>query len=359
MFYLVMALIALIIILTIVFTINHFKDFSCIRRIKESSKTKYYIIISIFCILLGVLLYLDFINVIVVLLHFLIISTILSIILRILGVKKGDVVTIISMLLTTVYIGYGVYMATNVKATTYNLKTTKEIENLKIAAISDAHIGTTFDGEGFQKYALEIAKKKPDVLVILGDFVDDSTTKKDMKKAIEVFKDIKLKYGIYFIYGNHDKGLMKGRNFSKEDLKDELTKNGVKILEDETALLGDNIILVGRKDKSVTERASASRLVDNLDESKYIIVLDHQPNDYTLLSKTKADLVLSGHTHGGQILPLGKIGLMIGANDRVYGHEKRKNTDFIVTSGISGWALKIKTGTVSEYLIINVSKSKS
>jgi hypothetical protein len=262
------------------------------------------------------------------------------------------------MALTILYMGYGVYSATNVKETTYNLKTTKQIEDLKIAVISDSHLGTTFDGEKFQEYVLDIASKNPDLLVILGDYVDDSTTKENMKKATEVFDRVNLKYGVYFVFGNHDKGLMKGRNFSESELRKELTDHGVKILEDTTAELGENIILVGRQDKSVTERASASRLIDNLDDSKYIIVLDHQPNDYTQLSKTKADLVLSGHTHGGQIIPLGKIGLMIGANDRVYGHEKRESTDFIVTSGISCWALKIKTGTISEYLIINVKKSK-
>ncbi len=83
-------------------------------------------------------------------------------------------------------------------------------------------------------------------------------------------------------------------------------------------------------------------------------MMDHQPNDYAN-EAGYADLVVSGHTHGGQLIPIGIIGKLIGAFDRAYGWEKRDGTDFIVTSGISDWAILFKTGTKSEYLIINVT----
>ena len=81
---------------------------------------------------------------------------------------------------------------------------------------------------------------------------------------------------------------------------------------------------------------------------------DHQPTDYNNQAKTEVDLVFSGHTHGGQLFPFNQVGKWIGANDLVYGHEKRNKTDFIVTSGISDWAIKFKTGTKSEYVVINL-----
>ncbi len=64
---------------------------------------------------------------------------------------------------------------------------------------------------------------------------------------------------------------------------------------------------------------------------------------------------MSGHTHGGQIFPLMNIENLTGLDDdRVYGYEKRDNTNFIVTSGISDWAIKFKTGCKSEYVIVNI-----
>ena len=68
------------------------------------------------------------------------------------------------------------------------------------------------------------------------------------------------------------------------------------------------------------------------------------------------DLVLSGHTYGGQLFPLMQIENIpgVGVDDQVYGYEKRGNTNFIVTSGISDWAIKFKTGCKSEYVMITV-----
>ena len=87
-----------------------------------------------------------------------------------------------------------------------------------------------------------------------------------------------------------------------------------------------------------------------------MIVIDHQPTDYANQALAEVDLVLSGHTHGGQLFPFNQVGKWIGANDRIYGHEKRNKTDFIVTSGISDWAIKFKTGTKSEYVVINIKQ---
>ena len=87
----------------------------------------------------------------------------------------------------------------------------------------------------------------------------------------------------------------------------------------------------------------------------YTIVLDHQPHDYDDEVKAGVDLVLSGHTHGGQLFPLAPIGYLSGANEQIYGMKKRgDHMVSIVTSGISDWAIDYKTGTFSEYVIIDI-----
>ena len=91
-----------------------------------------------------------------------------------------------------------------------------------------------------------------------------------------------------------------------------------------------------------------------LDSNKYSIVLDHQPSDYDAQEAAGVDLVLSGHTHGGQLFPFNYMGYWTGLDDKTYGLEKRTNTNFIVTSGISDWAIKFKTGCKSEYVVIDV-----
>ena len=97
-------------------------------------------------------------------------------------------------------------------------------------------------------------------------------------------------------------------------------------------------------------------LTADLDPDKFSIVLDHQPQDYEAQAEAGVDLVLSGHTHGGQLLPLMTIEnhTDLAPDDRVYGYEKRGSTNFIVTSGISDWAIKFKTGCRSEYLMLEI-----
>ena len=272
---------------------------------------------------------------------------------------------IVVLTLCAVYLAIGMYNAYHVDRTAYELTTDKELPGgkLRIAHIADSHIGTTFGGEGFAEYLKKIEAEKPDVLVFTGDFVDDGTTREEMVAACHAFAGIQTTYGIFFCFGNHDKGYYGNRGYTAEDIVAELTANGVTVLEDETVLVADTFYITGRMDKSDSERAKDGRarlpmeeLTKDLDKSRYMIVLDHQPNDYAAESAAGADLVLSGHTHGGQLIPLGPIGRLMGANDRTYGTETRGNTSFIVTSGISDWEILFKTGTKSEYVIIDITR---
>jgi hypothetical protein len=262
------------------------------------------------------------------------------------------------IMLCVAYLVTAYFLATNVWRKDYTLTTDKSVGNLKIAMIADAHLGTTFDGEGFAKHLKKIEADAPDILLISGDFADDGTSAEDLKKACEALGEFQCKYGVYFAYGNHDRGYYRdeSKGFTAEDFAAELERNGVKILQDEYELIDDRFYVVGREDAGVRDRMSAEELLGEIpDKDKYIIVLDHQPNDYDNEAKTSADLVLSGHTHGGQMVPITYIGELFGINDRTYGYEQREGTDFIVTSGISCWEIIYKSGTKSEYVMITVN----
>lgn len=268
------------------------------------------------------------------------------------------IVLVCGILFTTIYLSYGYYLAHNVVTTNYSVETTKDIgeNNFRIVQVSDSHIGATFNGEKFIKYMEDINKLNPDIVVLTGDFVDDNTSYKDMVSGTVGLGKLKTKYGVYFIYGNHDKGYFNNRGYNDTDIRKNLKENNVTIIEDDTVNITDNIVLIGRQDASVQDRISAIDLTRNIAKDKYIIMLDHQPNDYKNETLSKSDLVLSGHTHGGQLIPLGKIGVLLGANDKNYGMEKIDDTTFIVNSGIGDWAIKFKTGAIAEYSVIDIKK---
>lgn len=262
--------------------------------------------------------------------------------------------------ITVIYLACGWYLAHHVWSVKYTVETDKQVGQLRIVQFADSHVGSTFDGEGFAKHMEEIQAEDPDIVVVTGDYVDDDTTKEDMIASCKALGSIKTTYGVYYVFGNHDKGYYGSeyRGYSGEDLIAELEKNNVTVLQDETVLLDDRFYLIGRQDRSEEQhgdsRASMEELVSGLDDDKYSIVLDHQPHDYDAQEAANVDLVLSGHTHGGQLFPFSRMGQWTGIDDKSYGLEKRGNTNFVVTSGISDWAIKFKTGCKSEYVVIDV-----
>ena len=191
----------------------------------------------------------------------------------------------VSACIITLTIGW--YLNHHVWQTRYDLTTPKNVPDFKIALFADSHLGTTFDAEGFIQHLKTIQEQKPDIIVIAGDYVDDNTSKDQMIKATQALGKIKTKYGIYFVFGNHDKGYYgaQHRGFSAQELVDTLTRNGIKVLRDEAVLSAPGFYVIGRRDFSEVKEQGATRksiqeLIQELDNTKYMIVLDHQPVEY-------------------------------------------------------------------------------
>ena len=276
-----------------------------------------------------------------------------------LGAKvTPQMISAAALILFIIYMVYGWYLMHGLWETDYSLTTQKDLGNLKVAQIADSHIGSGFDAKGFKDRLDKIQQTDPDILVITGDFVDDSTTKADMIDSCAALGDFNAKYGVWYCFGNHDAGYYSNerRGYGKQELTDELIKNNVTVLEDESALVDNRFYVIGRADAGYggSNRLPIAELVSDLDRDKYMIVLDHQPTDYEAEEASGVDLVLSGHTHGGQLWPLEYIQPLLSENDNVRGLERRGDTDFIVTDGISDWAIKFRTGCRSEFNIINI-----
>lgn len=384
MWIIIFLLVFILAVSGIIYIVKRFRSFSFIKKISEKHRILSWIIAAVPLILSCGFLYFGFFALLVVWLHLafsMLICDFFSIIISKIRRKKSEkyFAGIIAVIMTVGWLSYGWYSAHHIVRTEYQLTAQKSLgqESLRIALIADSHIGVTLDGEEFAEQMKRIEKEKPDLLVVAGDFVDDASKKEDMVIACKAL-DINTTYGTYFSYGNHDEGYSGYRDFSIDDLENELRKNNITVLNDESILVNDSFYIIGRKDRGEEKRKSMSELTADLDMNKYTIVIDHQPNSYNEEADSEVDLVLSGHTHGGQIFPAGQIGMMIGANDKLYGKSKRKSdkivsngigsnnmlygniseykTDFIVTSGISGWEIPFKTLAVSEYVIIDIKQ---
>ncbi len=316
-------------------------------------------IIAVVFVIIGYAM--SFVNAVTILLNEVMFFLISGVIMAIVRQISGKTFTVnwqgwIALVSSVVYLIIGYYLCHHVWQTNYRLHTDKKIGTLKVAMFADSHIGAVFDGNGFAQHIRTIEQQNPDIVLIPGDFVDDWSNKADLLTACEALGKMKTKYGVWFSYGNHDEGFYNGRDFTADDLAKALRDNGIHIMNDEYELVDNRFYIVGRKDSSISERKTMDSLLEGIDTEKYIIVLDHEPNDYDNEANSSADLVVSGHTHGGQLIPITYIGEWFHINDRTYGYERRNHTDFIVTSGIADWAIQFKTGTKSEYVMIDIAQ---
>lgn len=269
---------------------------------------------------------------------------------------------IVPIILTAIILAYGYWNMNDIVEKDYKIYTNKNIreEGYRVAMISDLHYGTVMNREKLQAVCNDIEEAEPDIVVLCGDIVDEKTTIEQMKEATEILGDIKSKYGVFYIYGNHDDARYSSiPSYTKDELKNELLSNNIHVLVDESYEINDDFVIVGRDDEGFSKeegRKSSEDLIANIDKSKFILLLDHQPSELNLNSSLGYDLQLSGHTHKGQIWPAGLISELFNFNELEYGYKKIGDYEIIVSSGISGWNYPIRTGSKSEYLIIDIEK---
>lgn len=167
--------------------------------------------------------------------------------------------------------------------TTYNIKTTKEINPTKICFISDVHYPNANNPQRLKKITNTLMKVKPDFYLLSKDFMNESTSKYDMGILFKQLGRLTKVAPVYFVYGNHE-GKTK---FTRNKLNQEITKNNITILNDQEVHL-NNIILIGRKDYTKKKRKKTKDY--NLTNKTYNIILDHQPQGTRENIKNNVDL---------------------------------------------------------------------
>lgn len=246
----------------------------------------------------------------------------------------------------------------SIVCTQYTVYTQKDIraEGYRIALISDVHFSDMLGRERLAQACDEIAAANADAVILCGDIVDDATDLQGLQTVFELLGDIPSRFGTYYVYGNHDHpSFLKFAPFSAEQLHGVLAQNGITLLCDEAVPLGDEITLIGRDDRLQPERATVETLVQKVPQHDLLIMLEHRPHEYTLHDAAGVDLVLSGHTHGGQLFPLNLLMRIIPFNDGIYGHYTLPHgTQTVVSSGLAGWGFPIKNAAPCEYVLVDI-----
>lgn len=263
------------------------------------------------------------------------------------------------ILIAALIIGYGYYNMNHVICTEYHFTTDKPLQKdgYRIALISDTHFGSVQDKHILQQGIQDISAQAPDIVILAGDIVEEGTSYEELQEVFQLLSGISNRYGIYYVYGNHDRQpYTNSRTYTDEQLAQAITDNHIQILKDTFVSIQDEILLAGRDDGAwgnVRERPSSEEILAGADTNKYIIMADHQPVEIEENIAQGVDLQVSGHTHGGQIWPVGLLTELLGQYN--YGNYSEKNNfELVVSSGYAGWRYPIRTGKHCEFVMITV-----
>lgn len=280
--------------------------------------------------------------------------------------------TLLIIVLTGVTSIYGIINAKIVRTTEYEITINKDGGNFKemtIAMFGDPQFGYNI-GEYHLKQAVDIINKNDvDIVCVVGDIFDNQYSAiKNPDKLIHLFNQIKSKYGMYAVLGNHDveEPILCGFTFNDGDLANKLAstemldfikKSGMVLLYDENVIINNSVNLYGRADQerpnlgNITRKESGD-LFKEVDVSKPIMVLDHEPREYDELEKAGVDLMMAGHTHDGQLWPTKIATDIIWENP--YGLWVKNAFHAITTSGLGLFGPNMRVGTIAEVCIIRV-----
>lgn len=246
------------------------------------------------------------------------------------------------------YIIIGAYNANfNTIITEYNVK----IKNLKnpmnLVVISDVHISEFFQKDYMSSLVDKINLLNPDALLIVGDLVDLNSD--ELGDSLDPLKDVKSKFGTFMVVGNHEyyHGL--------SGLLDKFKELGIKVLENENLNIG-GVNLAGVYDITGFKMGEFVpdfvNVFNGINPNLPTILLTHQPRSLKYL-KRDVDLVICGHTHGGQIFP---FSLLVWLNQKyVYGlYNINNNMQLYVSSGAGLWGPPFRVGSNSEIVYLKL-----
>lgn len=224
-------------------------------------------------------------------------------------------------------------------------KRTAGRDSLRIVLMSDLHIGEMIGKDLVRKYVALSNAQKPDMVVLAGDIMDYESRFAENARIEEDLRQLKAPLGVYIVNGNHE------YRANWQAKRRWLRKVGT-LLIDSVARPDSTFYLIGRDDFVNKGRAPLHALMEGVDTSKPVIVVEHQPWSFAEERMNGADLGLHGHTHNGQLWPYPLLMKLI--YECPYGYYRQGPTQHYVSSGIGVAGPPYRVGTVSELVVLHV-----
>lgn len=232
---------------------------------------------------------------------------------------------------------YAAWNARGIVVRKYKIKGTKKI---RIAVASDVHAGPVHGKRYLQRLVQKIKEQDADMLLLPGDLVDGPGKLPD--DILEPLRDLDIP--IYYSFGNHEFYV------GEREVERVLTQSNITVLRNE-AIRTKGITIVGIDDSE--DPNQVERVMRNITTKGYTILLYHRPEGLEAASDAGVDLMLSGHTHYGQVFPFTLLVKM--RFSRIRGWYESGKTRLFVSTGAGTWGPPMRLASKSELAIIDIN----
>lgn len=253
-----------------------------------------------------------------------------------------------------IVLAYGAYNAWSPVVRRYRIEVGKAapVRRLKVAVASDLHLGVLVGRRHLQKLVDLIHAEQPDLILLAGDVIEEEAGPFRKKRLDRLMRDLHATYGVYAVLGNHEY-----YGGEVEDIILALKDARVHVLLDERVFVAESVWLVGRKDRTAESELFGGRLpldelLADLPMDEPIIVIDHQPTALREAMEWGVDVLVSGHTHRGQLAPNHWITRRLFELD--WGLKKDGRFHAVVSSGFGTWGPPFRTGSRSELIVLDI-----
>jgi predicted MPP superfamily phosphohydrolase len=220
-----------------------------------------------------------------------------------------------------------------------------DVSRVRIVFAADFHLGEQTAPHFLERFVALANAQGPDVVLLGGDILERDRRPEDLRRFAALFRSLRAPRGVYAVPGNHE-AYAGGR-------ADFFTAAGIRLLRDEVVKVDGAFYLVGRDDGRRRGRLPVADLLKDTPRDLPLVILAHRPVDLADVSRSGADVSLSGHTHHGQLFPVNFITRHRYEID--WGYKKKGPTHVFVTSGIQLWGPRVRTAGHSEMLVLDLS----
>lgn len=233
-------------------------------------------------------------------------------------------------------------------------------DHLKIVSVADLHAGSRFIDEAkLERVVATINQTQPDVIVLLGDFIQRDSQDRvliDPEKIAEKLKNLRAKYGVFAVLGNHDWW------YDGQRVKRALETAGIRVLENDVAQIqkdGQILWLFGVPDYWTRQPLDIRPALAKINSPGPIIALTHNPDVFPELP-SNIILTLAAHTHGGQVnFPfIGRLIVPSKFGERyAAGYVQENNRHLFVTTGIGTTGIAVRFRVPPEIAVLSITSN--